>query len=255
MQPSTTAATFEFTEQDYTRIILQDSLFNSDTTRDNASTSFKQLQRLEERETRLFLHAVTLSDYMRAKRIPRGLRINKGPIIGKDKSTFCDQWAAILNKCSFDLMALTIQEVTTSLAAVRDEITEAKNKLNTELTDPGVLRQRLEECEKLKQQLATEITMSKKEKFERDALDYERGRIYQWRNAIPKKRPGRSMNDTRLESAGQLAHPLTDREYESESSNVSQASSSFLADRNKHTDRRYPSRPRNRGRGKGAGGR
>lgn len=242
MDPAT-SATFEFTQQDYTRIILQDSLFNNATAQSNSGLTTKSLQKLEERETRLFLHAVTLSDYMRAKRIPRGLRINKGPIMGKDNSNFCDQWTAILNKCSFDLMALTIQEVTANLATVRDEISELKTKLGTEVNDPVILKQKLEECEQHKQELTKEITVSKRRKFERDTLDYERGRVYQWRNPTPKTRsvqqpPARRHRNTR---ASQQVMTTTD-EYESESSNFSQTSGPFLGGRTNQGQRRLPPR-------------
>lgn len=247
-------ASFEFTEEDYNRIILQDSLFNSNLTHDMASTSIKQLQKLEERETRLFLHAVTLCDYMRAKRIPRGLRVNKGPIIGKEKTTFCDQWTAILNKCSFDLMALTIQEVSTTLAIVREEISEVKTKLKTEVSDPACFKQCMEECQQLKQKLSVEITASKKRKFERDALDYERGRVYPWRNpkvtSWPKPRPRHLQQHS--QDRQQPYPPTTDCEYESESSNFSQASGPFLAEKKKT---KPPRQVRMRGGRKGADGR
>lgn len=45
------------------------------------------------------------------KRIPRGLRTNKGPFLGREDEAFCTRWTEILNlllKCSFDLIAVTI---------------------------------------------------------------------------------------------------------------------------------------------------
>ncbi|XP_075325261.1 uncharacterized protein LOC142383029 [Odontesthes bonariensis] len=57
-----------------------------------------------------------------------------------------------------------------------------KSKLNKEVSDPVSFKQCMEECQQLKQKLTAEITASKKKKFERDASDYERGRVYPWRN-------------------------------------------------------------------------
>lgn len=50
-------------------------------------------------------------------------------------------WSEILNKCTFDLMALTIQEVSTNLALVSEEISQVKQTLSNELTDPTQLKQ------------------------------------------------------------------------------------------------------------------
>lgn len=229
------SATFEFSREDYSRIIFKDSLF-SVATREPAGVSSRTLERLQERETRLYLHAVTLSDYMRAKRIPRGLRINKGPIISRDKDTFCDRWSEILNKCSFDLMALTIQEASTNLAMVREEITTVKQQLESEHTDPDKYKQLLEECEYHKNELVKEITASKKKKFERDAADYDSGRIYQWRNPPPGRSRGSrpesgyargkyTRHNIRYDNSHQST---TDLEYDSESSAYSQTSGPFL---------------------------
>lgn len=73
------------------------------------SISSKALDKRMEKE--VFLHAVTLTDYLRVKRIPQCLRINKDHSIGKNNDTFCDCWSEILNKCSFDLTALNSQHI------------------------------------------------------------------------------------------------------------------------------------------------
>lgn len=152
-------------------------------------------------------------------------------------------------------MALTIQEATASLATVREEISEMRTNLNKEVSDPANFKQCMEECQQLKQKLTAEITASKKKKFERDASDYERGRVYQWRN--PKARQWPSSRPRHLQQHSrtrQEPHQLTtDGEYESESSSFSQASGSFLAE----TKARPPRQPRQKGKGRGknAGGR
>ncbi|KAL2102052.1 hypothetical protein ACEWY4_003813 [Coilia grayii] len=86
--------TFEFTPEDYDRILLKDSLFDDAdiTVNSNCEHLKKDLKRFQDKKTRLYLHAVTLSDYLRQKRIPRGLHIIKAPTIGKDNEAFCNRW-------------------------------------------------------------------------------------------------------------------------------------------------------------------
>lgn len=172
--------TFEFSEDDYTRIVMTESLFNDSNIQDNRA-SIIALKKLQEQETRLYLHAVTLSDYLRMKKIPRGLRITKKPMYGKDDASFCDRWCEVLNKCSLDLMALTIQETSRQLQTTREEIQSCKQSMTENITDEERRTQVLNECENWRQTLEKEIKEYKKQKFERDMGDYQRGAVYKWR--------------------------------------------------------------------------
>lgn len=174
--------TFEFTEEDYTRIIMTESLFNDSNLRDNG-LSLMALKKLQEKEIRLYLHAVTLSDYLRLKKIPRGLRIIKIPMLGKDNETFCDRWCEILNKCSLDLMALTIQETSLQLQNIKEEIKSCKQSLMDKIVNEERRAQMLNDCENWRQSLEKEIKEYKKKKFERDMGDYQRGAVYRWRSS------------------------------------------------------------------------
>lgn len=174
--------TFEFSDEDIARILMEDSLFNDNSAKDYARPSTKCLEKLLERETKLYLHGVTLSDYLRVKRIPRGLRIVKSPIIGKDNVSFCDKWCEILNKCAFDLMALTVQEISAQLVNIRKETDEVKIQLSVEYPDKEQLDSALLECNQRIAELKKEIIASKKSKFNRDATDYANNRVYQWRS-------------------------------------------------------------------------
>nr|XP_055053667.1 uncharacterized protein LOC129438772 isoform X2 [Misgurnus anguillicaudatus] len=249
------ASTFEFTEDDYSRILLKDSLFNETTTGKHDVLS-KELLKLQERETRLYLHAVTLSDYVRVKRIPRGLRINKGPILGKDNEAFCDRWSEILNKCSFDLMTLTIQELSSNLAVLRSEIAEVKLKLSKEVTDPDKLKRLMEVCDNKKTELTMEITAVKRNKFERDTMDYEKGHVYQWKNPVHREHWGSNSENRRrhVRSNRNYQRATSDHEYESESSVQSQSSASeqLFLDRGQR-DAILRSKKTQRGRNAGGG--
>lgn len=71
----------------------------------------------------MFLHGTTLSEYWRNKCIPRGLRIQKEPTIGKNDKTFVHQWGDIL-KCSLDLMLLIVEHVSKEAKEVEVKISE-----------------------------------------------------------------------------------------------------------------------------------
>ena len=170
--------TFEFSEEDYSRIMLKDTLFEAGEASPHSS-DMSSLLKLQEKETRKFLHAVQLSDYLRAKRIPKGLRMFKIPMVGRDDEEFVSRWCEILNKCSFDLMALTIQHLSKELEATKREVTSLENKLR-ELPNKEEMEKLLQECERRKAQIAQEVTLTKKKKWERDARHYELGTVYQW---------------------------------------------------------------------------
>lgn len=153
--------------------MLTETLFDKPPMRhtDGTTLNFTNLKKLQEKETRLFLHAVTLSDYLRSKRIPRGLRMNKYPMLSKDN----DRWCEILNKCSFDLMALTIQEVS-ARAKVREKIISQRHL--------QIPYNYLMIWKTIKKELAKEIMVFKKKKFERHLADYQRGTVYKWRKSL-----------------------------------------------------------------------
>lgn len=219
-----TSSTFEFSEDDYDKIIFKESLFE-DTPTSAANEDVKRtLNHLFTRETKLFLHAVTLSDYLRNKRIPRGLRIQKGPTLGKNNTAFCDKWCEITNKCSFDLMVLLIQEITEQLSDVRKEIKSKQESFENSFNDTDKLKDIIAECELQKTQLEAELKAVKKKKFHRDAEDYKMQRVYTWRrgNSTHGARYYHSRTEPELTSGN-------DTDFDSRSRGSS-SSSSFLGE-------------------------
>lgn len=55
--------------------------------------------------------------------MPHGFQLVRSPVIGKYSKTFVIHWCEILNMCSFDLMALTIQELSYQLEKTKEEMT------------------------------------------------------------------------------------------------------------------------------------
>ncbi|CAJ0953951.1 unnamed protein product [Ranitomeya imitator] len=76
------------------------------------------------RFTALDLHSITLAEYHRVQRIPRGLRVPLRPTLFQDNTEYCGKFESILNKCSMDLIILTID-------FLQKEITELKKKISS----------------------------------------------------------------------------------------------------------------------------
>ncbi|CAH2315507.1 Hypothetical predicted protein, partial [Pelobates cultripes] len=66
----------------------------------------------------------TLVEYLRVKRIPRGMRLGIKPSFCQHKPKFEENWHKILNKCSLDLIALTIEAVSEKLLCLHPMTTE-----------------------------------------------------------------------------------------------------------------------------------
>ena len=177
---------------------MQDSLFGANPHADAAAAHFpiSEYKKLLEKDKRLELHAITLSDYWREDIIPRGLRIKKFPTLGKDDAEFRHKWEAILNKCSFDLILLLIEEIKKQRTEVRHQLEEVKPNIEaTALTDSSLA----EQLQKLRDEIesfSNTLKHNKMEKFKRDRTDYRQGAVYLWpqTRSHPPKRRGRTVS-------------------------------------------------------------
>ncbi|KAM4749428.1 alpha-2,8-sialyltransferase 8E-like [Rhinophrynus dorsalis] len=87
-----------------------------------------QLLKHKKREVDLTLHGVTLSEYYREKKIPRGFRIKNVPTIGRTNANFCKKWIGVLNQCSLDLMILVVEEINKELSQFSGSTTTTAGK-------------------------------------------------------------------------------------------------------------------------------
>ena len=132
-------ATFSFSNEDGKRIITSSSLLDNlpSETSNNSDLKglYNDLKHLIEKDIKLDLNAISLSDYWKRGYIPRGLRIKKFPAYNaKDNPDFSKKWEAILNKCSADLMLLLIQESLKDQQLIKQEIETTKKKISELLT-------------------------------------------------------------------------------------------------------------------------
>lgn len=208
--------TFEYSSQQREEIICTESLF--DQTSQQTPEISDELQNLSKRRVKIHLHAVTLSDYVRQGIIPRGLRWQKEPMLGQKSEEFHDQWCAILNKCSFDLMTLLIADSKRELDELDGLITEKKKLLSKTIKNQTQFNELLKQNQELEDKLAKETKERKIRKFNRDKKDAMENNIYHWRNPERKMRKRRPM----------MRQPP---EYFSSDQLSSASSSSFLSER------------------------
>ncbi|XP_041429831.1 uncharacterized protein LOC121397286 [Xenopus laevis] len=168
------ADTLVYTQAEVNDIIsrFSSNLVNFETDK-NALT--QRLEFLTKKETGLQLHSDTLIEYLKVKRIPRGLRLGIKPTLCKEDPAFCRNWDRILNKCSLDLMTLTVEGIQSKLSKLRIDISNIKQKLQSSYSDVN-----LDELDvKLRDTIDKhwiELLKVKLDKFRRDTVDYQEDR-------------------------------------------------------------------------------
>ena len=228
------AQTHTFTDED-----IQSILFPSDGTLSSSTVQTEDLSRklsyLMTKEIRLQLHGITLSEYVRAKRIPQGLRLHKIPSLGRNSEEFCTKWCEILNKASLDLMVLIIEHTHQELAKTKNEVEEIKGEITKTLDAPAF--QKLQENIAMATDKYREKELKKKiKKFKRDTFDYRDNKVYEWRLNKPDVRPRRQVHfqETPHTSESSASEYPTDSEQD------------FLED-DESSALRGPPRPNDRG--------
>ncbi|XP_018079781.1 protein phosphatase 6 regulatory subunit 1 L homeolog isoform X4 [Xenopus laevis] len=140
----------------------------------------KALLCLQKKELRLSLHHATLVQYIKAKRIPRGLRSGLSPKLCADDPILLQGWEEISNLYSLELMTLTIERLQAKLLSVKENIMKLKKDLDTQCNkvDFGLI---LTEHNEILNKLRQSIISRKLQKFERDTRDYHLNRVYMWK--------------------------------------------------------------------------
>ncbi|XP_073432155.1 uncharacterized protein [Dendrobates tinctorius] len=127
----------------------------------------------------LDLHNATLAEYYKVQRIPRDLRSHLRPALFLDQPDYCNKFDAILNKCSMDLILLTLEFLHTA-------VTEAKHKveiIEQQLVNTSSLEDwqtSKSKVDKNLKEFKTRLESKKRSKFIRDSEDYISGQVYRW---------------------------------------------------------------------------
>lgn len=184
------ARTLSYTDADIESILFPDAgpSLDMDPTTDDLT---RKLKHLASKEVRLQLHGITLSEYVRAKRIPRGLRIQKAPTLGRNDDDFCTKWCEIMNKASLDLMVLIIDYTQKELSKVETEMTEIRTQVQKSVESPNTFKELEEDLKNTMAKYKEETQKRKLSKLRRDTMDYRDNKVYPWRlqMATPPTRP------------------------------------------------------------------
>ncbi|CAH2283173.1 Hypothetical predicted protein [Pelobates cultripes] len=173
-----TAETLSITEEQATAVLWPR------TTKDLAHTNtakelYNDLFKLKRREIDLDLHGVFISDYYRAKRIPRGFRVRNAPTIGRQNPDFGRRWMQIANKCSLDWMVIVVEEVGKELILVKKTIQEFEVSNVTLLQAPST-QDTLIKLQDDIQKYQNDLIRFKKQKLNKVNHDYTHHQVYRW---------------------------------------------------------------------------
>ncbi|XP_069611862.1 uncharacterized protein [Ranitomeya imitator] len=150
-------------------------------------TRGRDLEREVRHHINIELHCATLSEYLRVQRIPRGLRVPLRPTLFRDSPEYCTKFEHILNKCSLDLITLTIEHLQKEIEASSERVKAIEIQLSSTGT-PEELNQLKSEIKTKTEQHRRDIENRKRLKFARDTEDYEAKRVYRWQDNYSSSR-------------------------------------------------------------------
>ncbi|XP_073399687.1 uncharacterized protein [Dendrobates tinctorius] len=221
--------TFSYNAEETSNIIAQSTLPSDFLRLPPKETRGRDLERTLRRCTNLELHCVTLTEYLKVQRIPRGFQVPLRPTLFSDSHDFCSRFEQIINKCSFDLITLTLEHLHLGITKCKEEISNIETQLASSTTT--------EEFNNLKtksngviEQHRRDTETRKRNKFVRDTEDYEQNRVYKWRESFNS---GNFNTHSNYRSATDISSSGSDYERQTSSSH-------FLGQRRRSSKRRGP---------------
>ncbi|KAM4048611.1 uncharacterized protein ACNLHF_011417 [Anomaloglossus baeobatrachus] len=193
--------TFSYNEEETNNIVSKITSSSNFLSIPSEDIRKRDLEKELRRHTSLELHAITLAEYHRTKRIPRGLRVALRPTLFSENIEFCDRFEAIINKCSMDIIVLTIDFLQKEISLVSNNIRAADEQLKQTLSASD-LAQLKKKTDDIIGEFRRDLEARKRSKFLRDQEDYTRGTVYRWRagESFNTRRPqgygGYSSSDT-----------------------------------------------------------
>ncbi|CAJ0944555.1 unnamed protein product [Ranitomeya imitator] len=155
----------------------------------------RDLERESRRAVNLELHIITIAEYLRVQRIPRGLRVPLQPTFFREDKDYCTKFEHILNKCSADLMTLTLSYLQKNLDTVNAQISAIENQLTSTMPQEEFQELKTKNQEMLRSH-RSELEKKKRSKFLRDTEDYLQNRVYQWRDVRRSTRRHSSLSSS-----------------------------------------------------------
>ncbi|XP_041427146.1 uncharacterized protein LOC121396365 [Xenopus laevis] len=182
-----TMDTFAYSDAEIADVIAQ-----ADTTLSFFGTSsdkefYNQLHNLSRKELNLTSHSSTLVEYIKTKRIPRGLRVNLTPLGCINNKDFLAKWEGIWNKASLDAMVLTVEYLQPEIVKTKQEIATLKDSLKQSVQNQAEYERIIKDIHTSIERLKRDTVARKLKKFQRDTRDYTSGIVYSWQGGSPRQ--------------------------------------------------------------------
>lgn len=174
----------------------------------------KKFEQLVRRCIYLELHSITLREYYRHQRIPRGMRSRLRPHLFTRDADFRARFEQLSNHYAFDLILLNLDFLQKQLTDVKRKVQEQESVLQSLLSKEH-FDKFMEEHKASVAKYRAELEDVKRQKWQRDIRDYETGFVYSWSSSTnsgvnnqsrslepqpwkkPTRRGGRKRNRTR----------------------------------------------------------
>ncbi|OCT76223.1 hypothetical protein XELAEV_18031425mg [Xenopus laevis] len=140
---------------------------------------FKQLQKVSIKEIKLWWEITTLQNYIKIKRVPRGLRIKKFPAFEVQDKDLMTEWYEALTDSSLKLMGILVTKYQTQQGRLEVEISQLEVTLNAYKDTPDYDKMNKRIVDDLSI-LERKIMDTKQKKFLRDKADYEQESVFSW---------------------------------------------------------------------------
>ncbi|CAJ0940666.1 unnamed protein product, partial [Ranitomeya imitator] len=146
----------------------------------------------------LQLHMMTLGQYYKEGKIPRGLRSNIRPNLFQGNHAYCARFVMISNKYAMDTILLNIEFLQEEIKKLQQNIEGFECKIKSLITveEWNIFK---EKVDKESVKLRNELEEIKRKKWNRDVEDYEAGHIYTWQREsnkpVWKKKGGDRRNE------------------------------------------------------------
>ncbi|CAJ0921077.1 unnamed protein product [Ranitomeya imitator] len=131
------------------------------------------------RTINLELHMMTLGQYYKEGKIPRGLRSTIRPNLFQGNAAYCTRFVIISNKYAMDTILLNIDFLQTEIKKLQLNTGDLENKIRVliPVEEWNVFK---EKVDKEGTKLRNDLEEIKRRKWNRDLEDYETGQIYAW---------------------------------------------------------------------------
>ncbi|KAM4030975.1 uncharacterized protein ACNLHF_018559 [Anomaloglossus baeobatrachus] len=126
---------------------------------------------------------ISMENYLLAKIVPRGLRIQTYPTFPLEDENLTKRWMDASLTCSNEFMRIIVDKNTTLLSALDSELEELQKTMTKDIEEPTV-NNFFMELDKDIEKWEMEISQLKGKKFHRDVADFESQKIFRWQ--IPK---------------------------------------------------------------------